>query len=203
MRQPSDLTQDAFERLLARAVQIDDAGHERIDLDRARAIALEVGVSAGAWEAALREMHPPIPTRSATPTPVAHASASASRSWNGPLSIALVGGVLGAVAGFAAPRLGDAVIAAGVFAIAAGVALAVKESYQQRVRARSYALAAWWLAVPAGIMIGMREPHIDPIVFGAVSWAWCELVGAALRWRTRSARENSASVTPDTTPIPR
>lgn len=203
MRQPSDLSQDAFERLLARAVQIDDAGHERIDLDRARAIALEVGVSAEAWEAALREIDQPVPKHSATPTPVAHTTVNTPRSTLGVLSIALVGGVLGTIAGFAAPRLGDAVIAAGVLAIAGGVALAVKESYLQRVRARSYALAAWWLAIPAGIMIGMREPHIDPIVFGAASWAWCEAVGAALRWHTRRAAAHSATVTPDTTPIPR
>lgn len=199
MRQPAGLTQESFEQLLARAVELDDAGHERIDLDRARTIALEVGVSANSWDAALRERQ-----QLSAIAPVVRTSASTpGRSSRNPSKVALVGGVLGMLAGMAAPLLGDAAIAAGALAIAAGIALTFEKSHNQSKRSRSLTLMAWWAAIPTGIMLGMREPHADPIIFGATSWLWCEAVGAALRWYARRLQAKPITVIPDTTHIPR
>ena len=49
------LSRTEFDRLIARASKLDADGIGQLDLERARAIALEVGISPAAWDAALAE----------------------------------------------------------------------------------------------------------------------------------------------------
>ena len=47
------------------------------------------------------------------------------------------------------------------------------------------ALAAWWLTVPIGIMVGFEEMLTDPIWFSALSWAGSALLSYGLAWLRR------------------
>lgn len=175
----STLSQDAFERLIARAVEMESAGSGRIDLERARAIALELGISAEAWEAALSER--PLLERS---FPVRKAAGLHNRR---PLAVAVTGVVAGALAGLSAGLLGDAALVLGGLAVAAGAALVVDGMRRRSWSSAHLDLAAWWLALPVGIALGMGELHADPIAFGVGSWMGCAALSVALRWRSRKS----------------
>jgi hypothetical protein len=65
-------------------------------------------------------------------------------------------------------------------AVAAAVGIVVDGWRRRSVRSTQVELAAWWLAVPVGIMLGMRAFHGDPVVFASVAWAGCASLGFAL-----------------------
>jgi hypothetical protein len=50
-----DLSRDTLERLVGRAAELDQHDAERVSLAQAREIALELGISAAAWDAAVAE----------------------------------------------------------------------------------------------------------------------------------------------------
>ena len=175
----ASLSRVAFDRIIARAIRLDEEGLERIDVERARAIASELGVSAPAWDAALHEWEA---------AAQADTARGAARRLRGRLSIiALVGGVAGGLSGALAGRSEDGVLYLGAAAVAAGVALVVDGVRRRSARSTHVDLAVWWLAVPVGIMLGMGQAHGDPLVFAATSWAGCAALGFALdRLRNRA-----------------
>jgi hypothetical protein len=177
-RLPS-LSQETFERLIARAIELDDAGNDRIEFERARAVAQELGISPAAWDAALRERE------LMAETAAVHDAAVARR--RRPLMVALAGTVAGALAGVMAPHLDTGVLALGATAVAAGAALIVDGARRGASRDAQVDLAAWWLSLAAGIMAGMGEVHVDPAVFAGVSWVGCAALGLALRRRRHTA----------------
>src|SRR5688500_20355762 len=52
---PKDLSRDSLELLVARAIEIDEQGSQRLSLTKAREIGRELGISEAAWNAALAE----------------------------------------------------------------------------------------------------------------------------------------------------
>jgi hypothetical protein len=176
---PSSLSRVDFDHLIARAIKLDDEGNERIDLDRARAIAEDLGISASAWDSALRERE------SLAPPPGAREVVRQLRGRSSIIALAglVAGGLSGALAGSSA----EGVVLLGGAAIAAGVALVVDGIRRRSARSAQVDLAAWWLSVPAGIMLGMMGTHPDPLLFAAASWAGCASLGFLLdRWRHRA-----------------
>jgi len=175
----TSLSRVGFDRVIARALEIDEEGNDRIDLERARAIAHELGIGASAFEAALREQ-------------AAAAQAAADRRAKVRIRgraalVALVGLVAGGLAGALASQLADGVLLLGGTAVAAGVALAVNGIRRRSMRGTQTELAAWWLSVPAGIMLGMGEFHGDPMVFAAAAWVGCASLGFTLDRLSRRA----------------
>jgi hypothetical protein len=161
------LSPEAFERLIARAVQIDDQGAERIDTARAREIAAEVGVSGAGWDAAVREWSE------------ARAELSVERTtprvdpWR-VAAAAAAGGIAGIAMGFiAAASTGDD-IAIGSAVIAAGVSLGAYEYVKHSARQAQASIGAWWVAAAPGIAtIGMSGTSSDAMWYAALSWAGC------------------------------
>jgi len=176
--QPASLSRTAFDRLIARAIKLDEEGNERIDLERARAIADELGISAPAWEAALRERGW---------AREGGLQGGGLRLRGRPSLVALVGLAAGALSGALANQLGDGVLLLGGVAIAAAVGLVLDGWRRRSVRSTQVELAAWWLSVPAGILLGMRAFHGDPVVFASVAWAGCASLGFALGRLSRRA----------------
>ena len=185
--QPASLSRVAFDRLIARAIKLDEEGNERIDLERARAIADELGISASAWEAALRERGW---------AQEGGLQGAGLRLRGRPLLVALVGLAAGALSGALANRLGDGVLLLGGMAVAAAVGLVLNGWRRRSVRSTQVELAAWWLSVPVGIMLGLRAFHGDPVVFASVAWAGCASLGFALERLGR--RDPSPSPLADT-----
>jgi hypothetical protein len=179
----SSLSRVGFDRVIARALELDEEGSDRIDLGRAQAIAHELGIGASAWEAALREQ--------AAAAEAAAARRARLRLRGRAALVALVGLVTGGLAGAQANQLTDGVLLLGGAAVAAGVALAVNGIRHRSVRGTQAELGAWWLSVPAGIMLGMGEFHGDPMVFAAAAWVGCAALGVTfdrLRRRAPSPR---------------
>ena len=169
----STVTRDEFDRLVARAVELEEAGPERVTMSRAGQIAAELGITPAAWEAAALEF-------SVNPSglPDTHGgSPSAART------LAVMG--FGFAAGFTSGAFGasDVYFAAGMWAVAAAIAVTGSRS-RSRV-ATILELAAWWMAVPIGIMVGASKFLTDPIWFGAFSVAGSVLFLEGLRWWAR------------------
>ena len=168
----STVTRDEFDRLVARAVELEEAGPERLTMSRAGQIAAELGITPMAWEAAVREF-------SVNPSrlPDTHGSPSAART------LAVMG--LGFAAGFTSGAFGasDVYFAAGMWLVAA--AIAVTGSRSRSRTATVLELAAWWLAVPIGIMVGASRFLTDPMWFGAFSVAGSVIFHEGLRWWAR------------------
>lgn len=157
-----------FDRLIARALELEEAGTEQIDLERAREVATELGISASAWEAALRERE------------VRGARSARLRLRGRAALVALAGLLTGGLGGAFAARSGDGVLLLGGAAVAVGVALVVNGLRRRPVRGTQAELAAWWLSLPAGIMLGLGEPHGDPMVLASAAWVGCAALGATL-----------------------
>jgi hypothetical protein len=185
-RKPT-VTRPDFEELIGRALAIQDRAGERVELERARAIAMELGVSPEAWEEALTE-------RRLAAEAAAQAPAQQSAPATGlpkPLAItalatlpvralAVTGASLGFASALIASRLGDVAIPLGVAGYALGCWLALETARRdtQGVRVR---VAAWWTSVTIGMIIGIGGPHPDPIAYGVVGWA----LGDAVAWLVR------------------
>lgn len=179
------LSQDTFDLLIARASELDEEGNKRIDLALAREIALELGISAVAWDAAVKER---AELRHAT---VAR-SAAASPKW---ALVSLIGGLAaGSVMGNASESFGGDVVLGGVL-ICASLAWSASRTLRHSIRAAQVELAAWWVAVPVGIMLGFGEFLTDPIWFAGWSWAVTASAGALLPRLLRRLRASAAKAT--------
>lgn len=170
VEQQGHMSRETFEQLVARAIELDEAGRDRIELAQARAIARDLGVSDEAWAAALRE-------REASPSRAASIGGHGVDRRLG--LVALAGLVGGAAAGALAPVLGDGVLPLGGAAVAAAGVIFARHR-RRGVRAAHAALATWWLSLAAGIMAGIGDVHGDPLAFATASWAGCAAAGAAL-----------------------
>jgi hypothetical protein len=179
------LSQDTFDRLIARASELDEQGNARIDLALAREIALELGISAVAWDAAVKER---AQLRHAS---VAHSNAAAMK-W--PLVLLAGGLAAGSVMGGA--RGGDLVL--GSLLICVSLAWVATRTLRHSSRAAQVDLAAWWLGVPVGIMLGFGEFLTDPLWFAGLSWAATAFVGASIPRLLRRLRATAANATAPT-----
>ena len=56
---PEHFSRDTFERLIGRALKLDDVRSDQISLAQAREIARELGISDAAWDAAIAERRRP------------------------------------------------------------------------------------------------------------------------------------------------
>jgi hypothetical protein len=169
---PKDFSRDSLERLVARALELDEQGSERISLTQAREIARELGISETAWDAAVAERvrSGPVPVR------------VARGPWVG-LQTLLTAGV-----GFGAGALGawlntafngDADVAYGALLVVAG-AFVWARARGESTAAGTARLDAWWLAVPAGMLVAFGDIKTDPLLFAAfarwgTSWATSHL----------------------------
>ena len=152
------VTQETLQRLVGRAIELAEKETDGVTLERAREIALELGISSTAWDAAVLEFR-----RTADRHVVTRRS--------GGLSRLVMMAALGLVAGSAAAVIGESTgdVTAGAVLVAWSVAFAIRArgAVTPRVLAQ---LAAWWAAVPVGIMWMHGEVLADPLWFAAFSW---------------------------------
>jgi hypothetical protein len=153
-----EVSRDTLERLVARALELDERGVDRISLTKAREIALELGISEAAWDAAVAERTGGYPTVSST----------RPRAWG--LRTMLTAGV-----GFSAGVLGgwlnrafngdlDVIYAA--LLVVAGIVISAGRNAESYKPATAR-LDAWWLAVPAGLLLALGGIRTDPLLFAA------------------------------------
>ena len=156
-----EVSRDTLERLVARALELDEGGAERISLTKAREIARDLGISDAAWEAALAEDgHALVATANTEP-----------RKWSH-LRTALTAG-LGFVAGAAGGWLnaefrGDLDVAYAALLVAVGVLLSVR-ARRESAEAAQASLDAWWVAIPAGMLAAFGGLRTDPLLFAALA----------------------------------
>lgn len=185
-RKPS-VSRPHFDELIGRALEIQQRSDEHVDLERARAIALELGVSAEAWEQALEERRV-----AAAPNAVPNAvPPAAPRPFEKPLSIGVLStisvralAVTGASIGFASAMIARGVggieVPLGAAGLVVGTFLAIESARRDRPDWR-LRIGAWWTSVTLGVMIGSGGVHPDPIVFGAAGWLLSEAAAAVMR----------------------
>lgn len=176
MREDEKLSQDTFERLIARAGEIDAEGKQRIDVTRAAEIARELGISDDAWGAALREHR-----RVNDEAPGAELRGGAPSKSKQVMAVALAIGAglaAGVVMGVTSEWIRGWDFWAGATLLASSLAFvaASRKSPLPHTLART---ALFWIAVPAGVMIGYGELLTDPIWFGVWSWIACAAVAFA------------------------
>ena len=185
------LSRTDFDQLIARASTLDAEGIGQLDLERARAIALEVGISPEAWDAALLE-------RAGTPVVDSPVRPSLPFTFTpSVLAIAISGVVTGLLSGTIGSSAGPLALFLGALAIVVGGAVAVAGATRISARANQLQVAAWWFSVTAGILLGLRIVHPDPLVFGSLGWAGCaSLTWAVRRWMRRTPAPSTLAGTP-------
>jgi hypothetical protein len=170
------LSQEEFDQLVKRAIELDEAGRERLNVSRASQIAREIGIAPDAWEEAMREFADQTIRTTATKGISLKRVAAA-------LASGLVLGVVFGVTDFDGPYA-----AAVMVAVAAGIVV----NGRTRTNASAYAdLMSWWVALPAGIMLGAGEKLTDPVWFAGLSFAGSLVFNRVLRailHRMRPAR---------------
>lgn len=173
------LSRADFDQLLARAIRVDAEGAERLDLEKARSIAAELGVSTTAWETALCEQE--ADRASAELARVARKERTRLKL------VALAGIAAGVLSGALANRLSDGVMLLGGFSIVVAAGLMIDGLRHRSVRQTQLELASWWGAVLSGIFLGLGQIHIDPIVFVGTAWTGSALLTWALdRFRNKA-----------------
>jgi hypothetical protein len=185
------ITHAHFERLIARASELDDRATARMTIAQGSAIARELGISQAAWDAAVRELAEPHPS---VGPPVERVDAR----WRLFL-VALVGGVAAGLWGAAVNGgLRGWDLPFGAALIAVSLALVTRGLRRRSATARHLELVAWWLAIPVGLTVGAREYSTDVGWFAFLSWSGTALVGAAAPGLLRRLRWLRARLTPDT-----
>lgn len=157
-----------LERLVARALELEEFRSERISLSQAREIAKELGISESAWDAAVSERRRP----DVTSTGVAGGVRSRLRlSLIGTLALAAgaLGGWLNRVTG------GDADVAYGALLVLGGLEL-WSRMRKESPRTAEVGLDIWWLGIPAGMLLAFGGIRTDPLLFAAFA-----------RWGTAAA----------------
>ena len=172
---PKDLSRDSLELLVARALEFDEQGSERISLTKAREIARELGISEAAWNAAVAERVRTTPASA----PVVRRTSVHLRT----LSIAGAGFGAGAIGGWLNRAFsGDADVVYGALLVAAGVVVWARSRAESAATAEAR-LDAWWVAVPAGMLLAFGGLRTDPLLFAAFA-----------RWGTAWATSHLPSV---------
>jgi hypothetical protein len=189
-RKPT-VTRPDFEDLIGRALAIQDRSGERVELDRARAIAMELGVSPEAWDEALEERRlavesPQTPSApSAVPQTGAKPFSIAALSAMSPTRLAVIGTLLSASATVVASRLGGIEVPLGAAGLVLGMLLAVEHA-RRAPAGWTPRLGVWWASISVGMMIGIGGGHPDPIVYGAAGWLTSETVAWFMRRRANT-----------------
>jgi hypothetical protein len=168
MSQPQDdISRDTLQRLVARALELDEHRTERVSLSKAREVARELGISDDAWDAAIAE-------HSEAPSMAVAAPRWARIDWRTILT-AGAGVAAGALGGWMNGSFnGDADVAFGALLLVAGMVLWARARHESAEVAQAR-LDAWWLAVPVGMLVAFGEIRTDPLLFAAFSrWgtAW-------------------------------
>ena len=185
-----EVSRETLERLVARAVELDEGGVERISLTKAREIVRDLGISDGAWEAALAEEGRAL-----------DAAANAEpRKWSH-LRTALTAG-LGFAAGAGGGWLnaefrGDLDVAYAALLVAVGVVLSLR-ARRESAEAAQASLDAWWVAIPAGMLAAFGGLRTDPLLFAALARWGTGWVVAHLPRLSRFLRESEHPVTTST-----
>jgi hypothetical protein len=187
-----------FDRLIARASTLDAEGIGQLDLARARAIAIEVGISPEAWDAALleRAKTPAAPEPSSVEVALPFPSISLQVRRRLAL-IGIAGIVTGLVSGTIGSHAGPLALFLGGLALAVGAGLAIAGGFRTTARNTHVEVAAWWISLTLGIFVGLQNVHPDPFVFGSVGWAVStSLAWAVRRWIRRTPAPSSLARTP-------
>ena len=167
MSKPEELiSQETLQRIVARAVELDERRRDRVNLATARDIARELGISEEAWDTAVLEYR-----RSRSNRPARSARLSALRTG----FMAALGLVAGAASASFATVTDD--VAAGAVLVAWSILFAIRARRSTAPNVVTQ-LGAWWAAVPVGIMLARGEVLTDPIWFAALSF-----VGSAAQAR--------------------
>ena len=156
-----EVSRDTLERLVARALESDEGGVERISLTSAREIVRDLGISDAAWAAALQEDgRVLVTTANAEPRKWSHLRT--------PLTAGL-GFAAGAGGGWLnAEFRGDVDVAYAVLLVAIGVVLSVR-AHRESAEAAQASLDAWWVAIPAGMLAAFGGLRTDPLLFAALA----------------------------------
>ena len=165
---PDSVSPETLERLVARALELEEFRNQRISLLQTREIAKELGISESAWDAAVSERRQPHVTAGR----IAHRAVHWLRlSLIGTLAFAAgaVGGWLNRIAG------GDADVAYGALLVLGGVEL-WSRMRKQSSQAAEASLDIWWLGIPAGMLVAFGGLRTDPLFFAAFA-----------RWGTAAA----------------
>ena len=182
------IPREDFDKLIVRALELDEQGKERIDPVRARAIAREVGISESAWDAAVREWQSNRPETSLAPKM--------------PFSVLRVAlaGVSGSVGGAAiglVSRLidggGDVATAGALIVIALG--FSAYELFFRSARQAQAGLMGWWAGVTFGLIVGIDGIPEDVLTYTSLSWVGTSAaVAIADLWRRRVRPESPSRV---------
>lgn len=183
------LSQETFEKLIARASEIDAEGTQRIDLERARHIARELGITDEAWQAAVLERQAVV---SAASEPEMTPDLRSHLFWS--IGLAALGWAVGA--GMVASPLSD--LASGA-AIVAGALAYVTWRWNRPVSWTLLRLLVFWVAVPVGIDVAAGELWTDPFWFAGWSMLACSVVALVIPRVIRRLRAGSPPTIAPTT----
>ena len=159
MSKPEELiSQETLQRIVARAVELDERRRDRVNLATARDIARELGISEEAWDAAVLEYRR---SKNIRPQPN-HRLAGLRTAF-----MAALGLVAGAASVSFATVTDD--VAAGAALVAWSILFAIRARNSTTPNVFTQ-LAAWWAGVPVGIMLASGEVLTDPIWFAGFSF---------------------------------
>ena len=187
MAKPEDvMSPDTLQRLVARAIELEEQGRESVTSARAREIAQELGISPVAWDAAVLEYR------------------SAKRGMRKPnraassLRTMLMAG-LGLTAGAAAAVIGGSTgdVAAGAVLVAWSVAFAARARNAEGPNVYTQ-LAAWWAGIPIGMMLQHGEVLADPLWFAALAWIGSSAFARFMPFLLRQVHGDESSGPPST-----
>ncbi len=182
---PASLSRSEFDRIVARAIQLDEDGRERIDIAQATQIAQELGIAPDAWEAAVREF------------PRAQTTVAAQPPTKETVLRIVVAATFGFGAGLFAGSTGWADVSFAIVMWLAAGAMAVRGITSRTARTLRLELASMWLTLPFGIMIGAGKVLTDPLWFAAFSALGSVVFASGVRvWLARLRSKPQPDATP-------
>ena len=162
------LSKAEFGKVLTRALALDQASEELIDVSQAEAVAAELGVSRASWEAALAEL------RATRPSVRERFLLGV---WRRPALFAIATFAFGALwsvsrRGFELPSAWDRPLVLLVL----GTALWVGRQSLRRGALRQYLreMVGYWAGLPFGFAVGFGG---DGLWFSLAAWALCAVIG--------------------------
>ena len=174
------LSQDTFDRVLARAVELDEQGSTRLSAVRAREIALDVGVSPAAWDEAVSEDAARQRVRRSKENGVN------ALGWHQLLIVtASLGLGISTGARYESPFVAEGMVGVATAGLIAAVALALLGINTVR---RSWSrlhvdLPLWWLPFPVGFSLGLGRLFDDPFAFAIFGWLGSAAIGGLIAYR--------------------